>query len=130
VACGGGARVVDGDDVRVLKPGGQLLVSTWDRRDRNIVAHIAGTAIEEYFEKDPPTFYRVPFSMYDPAELEQLASEAGFANVKVDSVELEGESPSVAEAAEVYGVSEPMMRFRLNVTGAAVRVKLAQRYQG
>jgi Zn-dependent peptidase ImmA (M78 family) len=36
---------------------------------------------------------------------------------------------SLAEAAEVYGVSEQMMRFRLNVTGATLRVNRARRYQ-
>lgn len=35
---------------------------------------------------------------------------------------------SLVEAAEVYGVSEPMMRFRLNVTAAAIRVERSRRY--
>lgn len=84
---------------RVLKPGGQLLVSTWDKRDRNIAAHIAGSEIERFFEKDPPRFYQVPFSMHDPAELERLAAGAGFHDVKVEPVELTGQSPSVTDLA-------------------------------
>ena len=36
---------------------------------------------------------------------------------------------SVSAAADVYGVSEPMMRFRLNMTGAKVRVQRAGRYR-
>lgn len=35
---------------------------------------------------------------------------------------------SVAQAAEVYAVSEQMMKFRLNVTAAAVRVNRSRRY--
>ena len=35
---------------------------------------------------------------------------------------------TIAQAAEVYGVSEAMARFRLNVTAAVVRVRRRQRY--
>lgn len=34
-----------------------------------------------------------------------------------------------AEGAELYGVSQPMMRFRLNMSGARIRVKRAARYR-
>lgn len=34
----------------------------------------------------------------------------------------------LAQAAEVHGVSEQMMRFRLNVTAAGIRVERARRY--
>jgi Zn-dependent peptidase ImmA (M78 family) len=35
---------------------------------------------------------------------------------------------TLAQAAEVYGVSEAMVRFRLNVTAAVVRINRQRRY--
>jgi Zn-dependent peptidase ImmA (M78 family) len=35
---------------------------------------------------------------------------------------------TIAQAAEVYGVSEAMVKFRLNVTAAVVRIHRQRRY--
>jgi SAM-dependent methyltransferase len=84
---------------RVLSPGGTLLLSVWDSLDRNPPGAIIHTTLAEIFPEDPPDFYRVPFSMCDVNALRALAADAGFRNVKIETLALEGRSPSAGDAA-------------------------------
>lgn len=85
---------------RVLKPGGKLLFSTWNRVETNEAIHEGRLIIESYFEGDPPIFYNVPFSMYNEKALTDLVSESGFKNVKITLVKKEGVSASAADLAK------------------------------
>ena len=80
---------------RVLRPGGKLIFNTWDRAENNPALHTGRQIIESYFGDDPPVFYSIPFSMYDPDELKLLLESAGFENVNVTLVKKE--SISTAE---------------------------------
>jgi SAM-dependent methyltransferase len=84
---------------RVLSTGGTLLLSVWDSLDRNPPGAIIHTALAEIFPEDPPDFYRVPFSMCDVNALRALATDAGFRTVKIETLSLEGRSPSAGDAA-------------------------------
>jgi len=84
---------------RVLRPGGKLIFSTWDRTENVPGIYEGRKIIESYFEDDPPKFYSVPFSMHDEKELHDLTVNAGFKNVKVELVKKEGYSPSSADLA-------------------------------
>jgi hypothetical protein len=84
---------------RVLSVGGNLLLSVWDSLDRNPPGAIIHTALAEVFPEDPPDFYRLPFSMCDVNALRALAADAGFRNVKIETLSLEGRSPSASDAA-------------------------------
>jgi SAM-dependent methyltransferase len=84
---------------RVLSPGGNLLLSVWDSLDRNPAGATIHTALAEIFPEDPPDFYKVPFSMCDVNALRALAADAGFRNVKIETLSLEGKSPSAGDAA-------------------------------
>lgn len=84
---------------RVLRPGGTLLLSTWDALERNPATVVLQDLVMQTFPDDPPLFMKTPFSMTDPAELEALAREAGFAKVVVETVALTGESESAAHLA-------------------------------
>ena len=37
-----------------------------------------------YFEKDPPTFYQVPFGYHDQEEIKRVLKEAGFDEIKTE----------------------------------------------
>jgi ubiquinone/menaquinone biosynthesis C-methylase UbiE len=84
---------------RVLAAGGNLLLSVWDSLDRNPPGAIIHTALAEIFPEEPPDFYTVPFSMCDVNALRALAAAAGFRNVKIETLTLEGRSPSAGVAA-------------------------------
>lgn len=71
---------------RVLKPGGVFLFNVWDAIENNELCQIAHETIASYFEKDPPTFYQVPFGYHDQDEIKRVLAEAGFGDVRIDVV--------------------------------------------
>jgi ubiquinone/menaquinone biosynthesis C-methylase UbiE len=70
---------------RVLKPGGVVLAATWDKRESVEIVELNHKLLMHRFAEDPPSFMDVPFSMYDPVELERLFSES-FGDVKVEKI--------------------------------------------
>ena len=85
---------------RVLRPGGKLIFSTWNRVETNEAIHEGRLIIESYFGEDPPIFYNVPFSMYNEKALISLVSETKFKNVKTALVKKEGVSASAFDLAK------------------------------
>ena len=64
---------------RVLRAGGVLLFSVWDRIEENEFAHTVTTALEALFPKDPPRFMaRTPHGYYDLAIVERDLQDGGF----------------------------------------------------
>jgi ubiquinone/menaquinone biosynthesis C-methylase UbiE len=94
---------------RVLKSGGTLLFNVWDAIERNDLAHVAHKTIAGFFEKDPPDFYQVPFSMHDSRAVEALVRGAGFKDVEVTRLALPSVSPSAAEAARGLVEGNPVI---------------------
>lgn len=94
---------------RVLKPGGQFICTTWDKIENNITAAISRRVVISHFEKDPPIFYNIPFSMFDPAELKGYLDRAGFKNSDVRKVTLTGESPSAMDIATGFVEGNPII---------------------
>ena len=85
---------------RVLKEGGKLIFTTWNKAETNEAMHEGRVIIESYFGDNPPIFYNVPFSMHDERELGTLPRRAGFKDIKVVLVKKEGISPSAADLAK------------------------------
>lgn len=81
---------------RVLKPGGKLLFSTWDKLEHNPAIQEGRKVIENYFGENPPGFYNIPFLMHHEDELQTLMKDAGFKNCKTSLVKKEGISESAA----------------------------------
>jgi SAM-dependent methyltransferase len=63
---------------RVLKPGGLLLLSVWDRIEEIPHALAGAEVIEGLFPGDPEMRFRVPYELHDQEALLRLLSEAGF----------------------------------------------------
>jgi ubiquinone/menaquinone biosynthesis C-methylase UbiE len=85
--------------LRVLEPGGQLLLSVWDALEDNPVPLITHETVAGFFPNDPPQFYRIPFSLHDVTVVRGLLTSAGFQDVRAEHVEGAGVSPSAADAA-------------------------------
>jgi ubiquinone/menaquinone biosynthesis C-methylase UbiE len=100
---------------RVLRPGGQVIFSTWHSIERNPVAAMTERVLQQLFPEDPPTFFQIPHHMHDPAELVRLARDTGFAEVSVEAVTRMGRGASARDAA--MGA----------VTGTPLAVRLAER---
>jgi len=84
---------------RVLRPSGTLLVSVWCSLDDNPAAGAAHRALLALFPEDPPRFLETPFGFHDAGEIERLTREAGFSDVAVERVEMEGRAPSARHVA-------------------------------
>ncbi len=84
---------------RVLVPGGTFRFSVWDALEANRFARTAHETINGFFPVDPPTFYKVPFSMHDRDALRALLRGGGFGGVTIDDVALQSTSPSARELA-------------------------------
>jgi ubiquinone/menaquinone biosynthesis C-methylase UbiE len=68
---------------RVLRPGGLLAFSVWDRIEDNPHALANARVIEALFPDDPQMKFRTPFEMHDEAAMRALLREAGFTEVEV-----------------------------------------------
>ncbi|MDB5693385.1 MAG: SAM-dependent methyltransferase [Alphaproteobacteria bacterium] len=85
---------------RVLRPGGVLLFSTWNRIEDNPVTRIAAAAVAALFPERPPDFFeRVPFGYHDKARIAAELREAGFAAPDIETVAKRSRIGSACEAA-------------------------------
>ena len=60
---------------------------------------LAHEVIARFFPVDPPQFYMIPFGFHDSALIRLMLGQAGFADVQIESVEMESRSPSAAHVA-------------------------------
>lgn len=67
---------------RVLRSGGLFLFNVWDSFEANPFAQIAHTTIASFFDRDPPKFYEIPFSLYDRELIRTLLQNAGFTKIE------------------------------------------------
>jgi ubiquinone/menaquinone biosynthesis C-methylase UbiE len=71
---------------RVLKPGGNLLFSVWDRIEENVFADDVTKALAEIFPTDPPRFLaRTPHGYHDTALIRRELEDAGFSRVVIET---------------------------------------------
>jgi ubiquinone/menaquinone biosynthesis C-methylase UbiE len=84
---------------RVLKPGGMLLFSTWDKLELNEASYVFRRILRKYFEDPLPPSYNLPFSFNDPAIINDFLLTAGFSKIVIESVEKMAVSRNATEAA-------------------------------
>ena len=70
------------ESYRVLRNGGFFLFNVWDSFDANPFAEIAHTTIASFFDRDPPKFYEIPFSLHDSKLVGELLRNAGFERIE------------------------------------------------
>jgi SAM-dependent methyltransferase len=90
---------------RVLKPGGKLIFSVWDRIEENPCGLVGTEALEAVAPGDPDLVFRTQYELADPALLRQLVTGAGFTDVRIDRVDLEvsGVSAQVIATGMIRG---------------------------
>jgi ubiquinone/menaquinone biosynthesis C-methylase UbiE len=94
---------------RVLRDGGHYLVAIWDEIERNALSDLAHRTMEGLFPDNPPMFMkRGPFSYGDTKRIESDLRDAGFADVRIDTVGRVSRSPSAHEAAFGLTYGSPM----------------------
>lgn len=112
---------------RVLKPGGTLLLSTWNDLDHNPATKMLHELAYEAVPSDPPTFMKTPFSMGDAVALKKLVEDAGFRAVRIDTVATTGESASANDLATGFVRGNPLYNqlTERNVDADAFQAKVA-----
>jgi SAM-dependent methyltransferase len=83
---------------RVLRDGGRLYFSVWDRIEENPMAHAFARAIESRFPDDPEIRFRLPWSMHDASELRKLLVDAAFEPLHIEKkrIDVTGDPRSIA----------------------------------
>ncbi len=85
---------------RVLKPGGKLIFTTWDKLENNPASHLARTIATEYLGAIPELMDTTATSMSDAAAIDQSLNAAGFSRVSVEFIQLNSSAQSAGVAAE------------------------------
>src|SRR3954469_17385162 len=94
---------------RVLKAGGQLLFSAWDRISENEFADVVTEALAKIFPHDPPRFMaRTPHGYHDADRIRQELEAAGFIAVSIDTVAHRSKAPSPRDVAIAYCQGTPL----------------------
>ena len=73
---------------RILRPGGQLVLSTWASMGENSWIERARSAVASVFPNVVPDYYDGPFVMADAANTHKHLVEAGYAGIKIEAIEL------------------------------------------
>jgi ubiquinone/menaquinone biosynthesis C-methylase UbiE len=84
---------------RVLKRDGLFLFNVWDAMRHNKLGELAHRTIVSYFEKDPPTFYQIPFSYHNRAEIRRILKRAGFREIKTEVIAKIGKANRAKDVA-------------------------------
>lgn len=84
---------------RVLRQGGTLLFTTWDRLELNGATHIHRQVIKKFLGELPDS-YKTAFSMNNEDEINSWLTQAGFTEIKIERVDKTAVSQSAKQVAE------------------------------
>lgn len=84
---------------RVLRPGGVLLFTTWDKLEHNAASYTSRFIAEKYLEGPLPGSYNLAISMSDEVVIRPLIEEAGFSKIFIEKVKQFSVCPTAKEAA-------------------------------
>ena len=94
---------------RVLRTGGRLLMTIWDRIERNDLSNLGHQTLEKLFPENTPMFMkRGPFSYHEPEWIERDLEQAGFREISIETIERTSRSGSAADAARGLCYGSPM----------------------
>lgn len=95
---------------RVLRPGGVLMFSVWDRIEENDFVDTANLALESVFPDDPPRFMvRTPHGYHDFEIISQDLKNGGFtASPRIDTVAAQSRAASARHPAIAYCQGSPL----------------------
>lgn len=114
---------------RVLRPGGTLLLNTWDALESNAYASVTIETLAQLYPADPPRFFYGPYAYSDPAVIGSLLAGAGFVDVVVEHVDREAISESSAHFARGLVTGTPIaddLRARGTLDPEAVVARLTE----
>jgi hypothetical protein len=83
---------------RVLTFGGLLLANIWQSMEANPVAGVIHTTVARLFPAVPPRFMETPYGYHDTDRIRADLAQAGWEDVRLDSVRVSGSWRETAQA--------------------------------
>jgi ubiquinone/menaquinone biosynthesis C-methylase UbiE len=83
---------------RILRTGGVLLFTTWDKLELNAASYVYRKAAKKYLQHPLPESCNLPFSMYDETIIRSILQNAGFSKIRIESVKKVSISQTAKEA--------------------------------
>jgi SAM-dependent methyltransferase len=122
---------------RVLRPGGALIFSAWDRIEENELAAVIHAALTGFFPDDPPMFLsRAPYGYFDHAAIAADVAAGGFGKQpEIVTVPARSGARNASDAAVAYCHGSPL-RAEIEARGAlehatdAAEKAIEQRFGG
>lgn len=93
---------------RVLHAGGVLLANVWRPLEANPVPRAVDAALVALWPDDPPRFMHVPHGYGDPGQIRADLGAAGWEDVRLEDVNLEGAVPTAEDVAAGYARGTPL----------------------
>jgi len=94
---------------RILKPGGKLMCFTWDSTEKNpLFKLLINELMLPYFENEDNTRLFVPFLLNDPQQLTGWLDNAGFKDIKVETVALNSGAAAVDDIKAGIYLKHPL----------------------
>lgn len=94
---------------RVLTPGGLLAFSVWGSHEQNPFGALAKEITQQFFTRDPPVFYDIPFGFPDQGFWRGLLTSASLDVKSADVVRLTGVSATARAVAEGMIAGNPAL---------------------
>jgi len=121
---------------RVLKPGGNFFFNVWTGIVENEFADVVTEALVAVFPQDPPRFLaRTPHGYHDVETIREELTDAGFADISVETVEHLSRAASPGDPAIAYCQGSPLRNeieardaSRLDEATEAATAALASRF--
>lgn len=83
---------------RVLRPGGMLLFTTWDKLELNAASYICRRIALKYLDNFDYESYNLPFQMNNDADIDSLLRASGFSQILIEHVKQYSVCESAKEA--------------------------------
>ena len=86
--------------LRVLRPGGRLMFTVWNRLETVELQFIVHTAVAALYPHDPPGFLRrTPCGYHDIAVIRADLAQSGFGDANIETLDLASRAASADDAA-------------------------------
>ena len=93
---------------RVLGPEGVLLANVWHSMEANPAAGAIHASLARLFPADPPRFMETPYGYHDAERIRADMVEAGWSDVQLEDVRVQGLGPSAADFAAGFTLGSPL----------------------
>jgi ubiquinone/menaquinone biosynthesis C-methylase UbiE len=93
---------------RVLRSEGVLLANVWHSMEANPPAGAIHASLARLFPADPPRFMETPYGYHDAERIRADMVEAGWKDVQLEDVCLQGLGPSAADFANGFTLGSPL----------------------